>query len=263
MDVSDDGKHMLCLITQLPDDLWCLIYQKLDELCDQRSFSLTGHRFHDIAISSCKCVFEVTTLDKLRRSYIPLDSILRGRYICFMHFESPSSLSVLDLSFCAITDNGLETVTKYYNKSLIHVDLRHCPRITNTGIWFLKQNCPRLRVLKISGCNQVVGVASQQGFSETLTFLQADAHVLSPTGLLSGGGVEYLIVSNLNILCSKNEQRGLAAIGSGMGKNLKILSFYDGSFVTDECIMRISKGCPLLQELKLSRCSGIGFPGWV
>ncbi|XP_071707846.1 F-box/LRR-repeat protein 12-like isoform X1 [Rutidosis leptorrhynchoides] len=251
------------VITQLPDDLLSLIYRKLNKLCDQRSFIRTCHLFLDIAILSCKCLKvddnDVTT--KLRKSYNPLDSIVLGRYLHrFSHY--PSSISVLNLDFSPITDKGLEALTKYCNKTtLMNVSLRRCRHITNTGILFVKKNCPQLRVLKISSCKNVSGVTSEQGFWATLTYLEADSLALCPTGFLSGGGLEYLNVFNLN----ENGCSNLAYIGSGIAKNLKILSFRKGSYVTDECIMEISKGCPLLQVLNVSSCyrEGIGLPGWV
>ncbi|XP_071705552.1 F-box/LRR-repeat protein 12-like [Rutidosis leptorrhynchoides] len=251
MDVSDDGKQ----ITQFPDDILNLIYEKLDEECDQRSFCLTGHRFLDSTISSCKCLKDVT---KLRKSY-NLDSIVLGTYLCrFRHFDS---ISVLNLHYTPITDNGLETLTRYCNNSVIHVDLRGCDDITNAGICFLKQNCPQLRVLKISNCKKLVGLTSEQGFSETLTYLSADARVLYPTGLLSGGGLEYLIIYDRDN--NPKNKDCLLKIGSGMAKNLKILSFLRGSYVDDDIIVNVTKGCPLLQELHLTYCKGIRDRGWL
>ncbi|XP_071708178.1 F-box/LRR-repeat protein 12-like [Rutidosis leptorrhynchoides] len=272
MDVSDK-KQRLC-ITQLGDDVLSLIYRRLNEVCDQESFRLTCHRFLDIVILvSCKCL-DVTSSTKYRKSH-NLDSTVLFRYRnCFRYRElassisvlNLSSISVLDLSGCAVTDIGLEMITFYCNKSLISVILRGCPNITNTGILFLKQNCPQLRLLKLQGCENVVGVTSKEGFPSTLTYLDADAHALHPTGLLSGDGLEYLIVFNLrkNLNMSKNmNEAGLAAIGSGIARNLKILCFGFDSYVTDDCITNISKGCPFLQELILVYCKGIGLPGWV
>ncbi|XP_071738013.1 F-box/LRR-repeat protein 12-like [Rutidosis leptorrhynchoides] len=266
MDLSY-GKQSTC-IAELPDDPLCLIYQKLNKVRDQKSFSRTCHRFLDITILCCKCL-DVSSSTKLSKSY-NLDSIVLGTYLYrFRHFESPSSISVIDLYHCEITDNGLETLTKYC-KTLMNVNLVCCSHITNTGILFLKQNCRLLRVLKISGCDRVVGVRSQQGFLATLACLQADSHVLNPSGFLSGGGIEYL-----SITYSKNKpftsKLGLSAIGSGIAKNLKMLSLFMRSFVTDDCmhsvvtddcIIKISSGCPLLQELNLSYCNRIGLRGW-
>ncbi|XP_071708179.1 F-box/LRR-repeat protein 12-like [Rutidosis leptorrhynchoides] len=265
MDVRDK-KQRLC-ITQLPDDLLSLIYRKLNEKRDQVCFRLTADHFLDIAIISCKCL-DVTSSTRLSKSY-NLDSIVLGRFLDrFRHLDSPSSISVLNLLYFGITDNGLETLTRYCNKSLISVTLTSCYHITNTGISFLKQNCPQLRSLKIDCCKNVVGVTSQQGFSSTLTYLQADAHALYPTGFLSGGGLEYLVVVfhhiEKKIQKYKNEiELGLAAIGSGIAKNLKILHFDYYSYVTDDCIIKVSMGCPFLQELKLVDCTGLGLPGWV
>ncbi|XP_071708040.1 F-box/LRR-repeat protein 12-like [Rutidosis leptorrhynchoides] len=229
MDVSDDRKQSLC-ITQLPDEVLDLIYQKLYLARDEESFSQTCHRFLDITILSCKCFNDVVRSN-------PFDSIVVGRCLHFFshHFESHYSswISVLDLSFTVITDKGLETLTKYSNKLLINVSLICC----------------------------LFGVRSRQGFSAALTYLEADSRTLYPTGYLSGAGLEYLKVFNFSKLYK--DERGLAAIGSGIAKNLKVLSFWARSFVTDDSIIKISKGCPLLQELNLAFCIGIGLRGWV
>ncbi|XP_071707349.1 F-box/LRR-repeat protein 12-like [Rutidosis leptorrhynchoides] len=265
MDVSDEG---MC-ITQLPDDLLSLIYRKLIRVCYESSFSLTCHRFLYIAILNCVCL-DVKSSTVLRKSYNPnpCDSIVLGRNLYrFRNFGSPLFISVLKLSFITITDSELETLTKYGNKFLVSVSLIGCHHVTDTGISKLKQNCPQLRALKIFECIKVVGVRSEQGFSSTLSYLEVDSHVLYPNGFLSGGGLEYLQVfqpDNLN-----ENQRGLAAIGSaaigsGIAKNLKILTFWKFSFVIDDCIIvKISEGCPYLQELSFRSCSGIGIPDWV
>ncbi|XP_071707420.1 F-box/LRR-repeat protein 12-like [Rutidosis leptorrhynchoides] len=269
MDVnSEDGKQGLCLITQLPDDLLSLIYRKLFRVSHERSFRRTCRRFLYAAILSCECLDDVKTSTVLRNSYNRCESIVLGECLKrYMHFGSPPYMAALQLSFATITDNGLETLTKYANKLLTNVSLIGCQNVTDTGISLLKQNCPQLRALKMFSCIKVVGVRSEQGFSSTLTYLEADSHVLYPNGLLSGGGLEYLQVYHCGYL-NENQRRlaaiGCAAIGSGIAKNLKILTFSKLFFVMDDCIiMKISKGCPYLQELSFDCCSGIGLPDWV
>ncbi|XP_071741156.1 F-box/LRR-repeat protein 12-like [Rutidosis leptorrhynchoides] len=253
------GKQSLC-ITQLPDDPLCRIYQNLNKQHDQKSFSQTCHRFLDIAILSCKCL-DVTSSTKLSKSY-NLDSIVLGKYLNrFRHFESASLISVIDLYKCVITDDGLKMLTNYC-KSIITVSLIGCSHITNTGIWFVTQNCHQLRALKISDCDRVANVKYQQGFSSTLAYLRVDSHVFYPTGFLSRRGLEYLDITASSKYYMNKCERRFAAIRSGIAKNLKILSVWTCSFVTDGCIMKFTKGCPLLQEMNLSCCRGIRLPGW-
>ncbi|XP_071740802.1 F-box/LRR-repeat protein 12-like [Rutidosis leptorrhynchoides] len=253
------GKHIMC-ITQLPDDPLCPIYQKLNNVSDRKSFSRTCHRFLEIVILNSKYFDGYSPSNKLRKLY-NRDAIFLDKSLnIFCRFHSPSLLSVVNLSYCAITDNGLKTLTKYC-KSITTISLLCCHRITNNGIWFLSRNCPQLRALKITGCDKVVGVRSQS-ISPTLAYLKADSHVLYPTGFLSGGGLQYLEVTYSDKHCMNTHERGLAAIGSGIAKYIKIIDFSKCSFVTDDCMMKISIGCPTLQELNLSYCHNIGLPSW-
>ncbi|GJZ58413.1 leucine-rich repeat domain, L domain-like protein, partial [Tanacetum coccineum] len=169
-------------------------------------------------------------------------------------------LSVISLYYCSIADSGLETLTKAC-KSLKDVSLECCTKITDRGILSLNQNCRQLRALNISCCRKVVGV-SFNGISSTLTCLDAEdcALDMDATGvgrILSGGGLEYL-----NLSKGKIPGDGLAAIGLGFASNLKILHFGKCSFIKDDAIIEISKGCPLLQEWNLSFCEQIGIRGW-
>ncbi|KAL7603587.1 hypothetical protein Lser_V15G16215 [Lactuca serriola] len=172
------------------------------------------------------------------------------------------SLSVISLARCStIKDSGLEILSESC-KSLTEVNLASCVRITDRGIWALSQNCRKLRALKISQCDKIVGV-SFQGCSPTLTCLEADNCAFDPmgvTGILSGGGLEYLNLSCLH-KCSRGD--GFIAIGLGIGANLRILDLSTCSFVTDDVISRISKGCPLLEEWNLSGCTEVDYSGWV
>ncbi|XP_071707847.1 uncharacterized protein [Rutidosis leptorrhynchoides] len=74
----------------------------------------------------------------------------------------------------------------------------------------------------------------------------------------------FLDIAILSCKCLKVDDNDVTT-KLRIAKNLKILSFRKGSYVTDECIMEISKGCPLLQVLNVSSCyrEGIGLPGWV
>lgn len=168
------------------------------------------------------------------------------------------SLAVVSLSQCYIGDDELEIITKSC-KSLKEVNLSFCPNITDLGILSLNQNCRQLRALKISWCAQISGV-NFLGCSPTLAFLEADDCAIQSkcfTGILSGAGLEYL-----SLACPREAIEGLATIGLGFARNLKILNFWKCSFVTDDVVISISKGCPMLQEWNLSGCVKITISGW-
>ncbi|PWA34837.1 RNI-like superfamily protein [Artemisia annua] len=284
-------------ITNLHNDSLYLIFEKLDMKVDQDSFGLTCHRFLDIQNSSSKCLElgyngSSFMLDKLLKRFRKLESLsLKG---CTYVFNSGLSrlqtcgsklhtlylvrvclkntglsyiasgcplLSVISICSCVITDKGLKILSESC-KYLKDVELLpiQCDSITDSGIQSLNQNCRQLRTLIIGCCPGIAGVGFQ-GCSPTLSCLIATNCALSSTGItniLSGGGLEYLNFGSVKCIGAN----GLAAIGLGFAANLKVLDLNHCSFVTDEVVLSISKGCPLLQEWNLSYCDKIGTSGW-
>ncbi|MFS7944930.1 putative leucine-rich repeat domain superfamily [Helianthus anomalus] len=170
------------------------------------------------------------------------------------------NLSFVSLYRCAISDNGLELLSKSC-RFLQDLNLEWCSLVTDSGVFSITNNCRELRAIKISHCEKVKGVGFE-GCSQTLACLEADFCKLEPEGImgiLSGGGLEYLNVSSLS-WCIRGD--GLRAIGGGFGKNLRTLNFRLCRTVSDETIMEISKGCPLLKEWNLSLCTEIKLTGW-
>ncbi|CAK9137477.1 unnamed protein product [Ilex paraguariensis] len=171
-----------------------------------------------------------------------------------------SSLTVISLYRCNITDVGLKTLAESC-LSLKDVNLSHCSLISDHGIRALSQKCCQLRAVKISHCTNIHGIGFQ-GCSQSLAYLEADSCDLKPEGIfgvVSGGGLEYLNVSNL-AWCIHGD--GLAAIGAGFATRLRILNFRLCRAITDESIVAIAKGCPALQEWNLALCHEIRIQGW-
>ncbi|XP_071715134.1 F-box/LRR-repeat protein 12-like [Rutidosis leptorrhynchoides] len=157
-------------------------------------------------------------------------------------------LSVISLR-CAyeVSDHGLEILSKSCT-SLKEVNLVDCNSITDNGIYFLNQNCRQLRALRVSGCYNIVGVGFRD-CSPTLACLDAFNCNLDSTGvsqIVSGGGLEYLNISSPNRLIV------LEPIGLGFCSKLKFLNIAYCSFVDDDVIVKISRGCPLLQDWNLT-----------
>ncbi|KAM0044578.1 putative leucine-rich repeat domain superfamily [Helianthus debilis subsp. tardiflorus] len=249
-------------ITNLPDDYLYLIFEKLDSNLDRESFGLTCHRFLNIHDSSCK-VLDLQHLSWLKNSssgYIEVHSCMIHRLLNrFRQLESLSLTGCKD-----VTDSGLVLLQKY-GLQLRSIDLDSCPRITNVGFSSIASGCPslsncrQLRESRITGCSKINGIGFK-GCSSTLASLEANCCVLATdlTEVLSGGGLEYLnIAFNYHIM-----GYGLAAVGSGVAANLKTLNLSGCSFVTDYVIIRISKGCPFLQEWNLASCKNITISGW-
>lgn len=169
-------------------------------------------------------------------------------------------LTVISLYRCNITDVGLQNLAKSCS-ALKDVNLSYCALISDHGIRALSQKCCQLRAVSISFCKGVSGVGFS-GCSPTLAYLEAESCKLGPEGIteiVSGGGLEYLNVSNLR-WCITGD--GLAAIGAGLGTKLRVLNLRMGRLVSSESVAAIAKGCPLLQEWNLALCHEVKIPGW-
>ncbi|XP_071732396.1 F-box/LRR-repeat protein 12-like [Rutidosis leptorrhynchoides] len=168
-------------------------------------------------------------------------------------------LSVISLTITSITDGGLQVLSKSC-KYLNEVNLFGCYNITDNGIYFLIQNCHQLRALIISQCGLIHGVGFRE-CSPTLACLEAfncDLDSKAVSRIVSGGGLEYL---NLGTYGSRGSTV-LEPIGLGFASKLKCLNIARCSLVDDDVIIKISRGCPLLQEWNLTGCNMIWIPGW-
>ncbi|KAK4363680.1 hypothetical protein RND71_018921 [Anisodus tanguticus] len=171
-----------------------------------------------------------------------------------------SSLVILSLYRCNVTDYGLEALSNSC-LALEDLNLSYCSRISDYGVRAISENCRHLRAIRISYCRNLTG-ASFQGCSQTLTYLEADSCRLEPNGIriiLSGGGLEYLSVSNFT-LCTRVD--GPVAISVGFAAKLRVLNFRLSRTIGDDCIMAIAKGCPSLQEWNLAICHEVKIAGW-
>ncbi|MCL7027523.1 hypothetical protein MKW94_029822 [Papaver nudicaule] len=172
-----------------------------------------------------------------------------------------SNLKSVDFYRCNITDIGLTAIAKSC-LSLQTVNLSYCTKISDCGVRFLSQKCRQLRSLVMSHCRSITG-SGFNGCSETLVHVEADSCKLEPdgiSGLVSGGGLEYL---NLSGLFWSIHGDGLARIGQGSAVHLRVLNLRMCRDATNEAIMMISKGCPALQEWSLAFCHEITITGWV
>lgn len=171
-----------------------------------------------------------------------------------------SSLEVISLYRCNITDAGLETLANGCS-ALKHLNISYCPLVSDCGLRSVSQSCCQLEAVKISHCSGVNGTGFK-GCSPTLTRIDADSCNLVPEGIMgivSGGGLEYLNVSRVNMWISGAT---LAVIGAGFATRLKILNLWLCRTVGDESIAAIARGCPLLQEWNLALCHGVRIAGW-
>ncbi|XP_021762748.1 F-box/LRR-repeat protein 12-like [Chenopodium quinoa] len=169
-------------------------------------------------------------------------------------------LIYISLYRCNITDVGLEILAKSC-LGLEDVNLMYCLGITDHGINGLVQNCAYLYGIRISNCRGMKGVGFH-GCSQTLAYLEAESCKLEPEGIasmVSGGGLEYLNISNLSWSIRGD---GLSAIGGGFAKMLRVLNMRLCRIVRDEDVALIAKGCPSLVEWNLALCHEIRVAGW-
>ncbi|XP_014758153.1 F-box/LRR-repeat protein 12 [Brachypodium distachyon] len=127
------------------------------------------------------------------------------------------------------------------------------------GIGAIFRNCQNIRALMISYCRTVSGVGFR-GCPSTLSHLEAESCRLSPDGILdtiSGGGLEYLDLYNLR------NSAGLDALGNVCyAKKLRFLNLRMCRNLTDDSVVAIASGCPLIEEWNLAVCHGVRLPGW-
>ncbi|OVA05149.1 Leucine-rich repeat [Macleaya cordata] len=172
--------------------------------------------------------------------------------------KSCLSLKKVNLSYCAITDIGLESLSKSCS-SLQKLNLSYCALLSDRGIRFLSQYCRQLCSVSISNCKNITGIGFN-GCSETLAYVEVVSCNLEPEGILgivSGGGLEYLDLSSVDVL-----GLGLPKIGEGFAMKLRVLNLRICRDVSNEVVMKISKGCPLLQEWNLAHNNQINLHGW-
>ncbi|KAL0369875.1 UNVERIFIED_CONTAM: F-box/LRR-repeat protein 12 [Sesamum angustifolium] len=169
-------------------------------------------------------------------------------------------LRIISLYRCSVTDIGLENLSQSC-LNLKDVNLSYCSLISDHGIRALSQNCRHLRSINISHCRNVTGVGFQ-GCSQTLAYLEADSCKLEPEGIsaiVSGGGLEYLNISNL-AWCINGH--GLTTIDARFISKLRVLNFRLCRTIDDDAIVKIAQGCPLLEEWNLALCHEISILGW-
>ncbi|MCL7037950.1 hypothetical protein MKW94_006188 [Papaver nudicaule] len=155
-------------------------------------------------------------------------------------------LTSIRLNGTSITDKGLEVLASCC-ASLKEVDLGHCEgitdkgvevlakcSITDLGISFLIQNCSELRSLSTACTTNITGIGFL-GCPKTLIRVDALAMIELTTegvkAIVSGGGIRILRLSSMIPL-------------------------------SNEAVLTISKGCPLLEVLYLGTCNEVDLEGW-
>ncbi|VAH94120.1 F-box/LRR-repeat protein 12-like [Triticum dicoccoides] len=169
------------------------------------------------------------------------------------------NLVIVELYRCLnITDLGLESLSQGCH-SLKSLNLGYCTAISDRGISSIFRNCRNICALIISYCRGVSGVGFR-GCPSTLSYLEAESCMLSSEGMLdisSGGGLQYINLYNLR------SSAGLDCLGGvGSMKKLRVLNLRMCRYLTDDSVVAIASGCPLIEEWSLAVCHGVRLPGW-
>ncbi|GAU29967.1 hypothetical protein TSUD_360820 [Trifolium subterraneum] len=168
-------------------------------------------------------------------------------------------LTTISLYRClGVTDEGLDTLATacLYLK---YVNLSYCSKISDKGLKALTQRCRQLQAVNISHCESINGVGFE-GCSKSLTYVEAESCKLNlegVTGIVSGGGIEYLDVS-----CLSWSPLGDPLHGLSFSSSLKILNFRMCRSVANSSIIAIAMGCKLLEEWNLALCHEVRISGW-
>ncbi|KAM7278494.1 hypothetical protein ACFE04_005628 [Oxalis oulophora] len=261
-------------IFTLTEDLLIRIFNKLDSESDRKSTRLV-----------CK---ELNRVDSLTRKSL---RILRVQFLLSLLRSHPNLLS-LDLSLCAhIVDATIPFILRQLGRdslSLKTLNLSRSTGLTHSGLEILMRACVDLQRLDVSHCRGYGDrEAAAISFASELRELTMDKCLgISDVGLarivISCYKLEKLSlrwcmrISDLviHLLCNKCPQlncldfsyskvtseslRSVALLS-----NLETLAMVGCRFVDDDGLKFLENGCPLLQEIDVSRCARITSAGLI
>lgn len=120
--------------------------------------------------------------------------VMAGAASCVSEFQ----ISTLDVSFCSISDDALDNLSRACGNSLSKLRISGCSRLSNAGVEAITRNCPnlsevqmevlegiddlalqhlvhkltKLRTLNIGGCTQLSNVSFQVMYPSTLHLIR-------------------------------------------------------------------------------------------
>ncbi|CAI5722890.1 unnamed protein product [Hyaloperonospora brassicae] len=207
------------------------------------------------------------------------------------------SRRVLNLSGCCSIRNSILRQIPFRCPELRCLDLSNCPQVTNTVVRAVLQGCSSLQTLQLAGCRHITDAAFQPDHSpfyalhactslkvvsfarcsqltkDLVLFLikacrsltdidfshckhiRDDAiHLLLRSATdLQRLNLSFMDISDSAFTTEPSDQRnGFSA----MGRALRAIDL-TRSNITDATLFALAKHCPLLDDVKLSSCSGI------
>ncbi|PWA37858.1 F-box/LRR-repeat protein 12 [Artemisia annua] len=206
-----------------PDDRLLLIYETLETKHDRDSFGLTCHNFLDIQSSSRKHLRVCSLINCHATNFLVFNMLNRFR-----------NLDSLSLICCrGLLNSGLANLL-LYRSTLQSLNLSYCSRVTDLGLSYVASGCPFLSAVNLKKCSSIT--------NHRLQILAESCKSLK--------------------LVHLNGRSTVTDHGIRIWAKLKILDLkMCGDLVDDATILKIAKGCPLLQEWNLSYCYKIAISG--
>ncbi|KAF7120616.1 hypothetical protein RHSIM_Rhsim13G0055600 [Rhododendron simsii] len=185
-------------------------------------------------------------------------------------------LQSFSLSKYKFTSNSLLSQLQPYGSKLHALNLSHCYKLTDYGLYLVAIGCPSLTDISLCLCN--VTDVGFRALSKSCLALK-DVKLLR-WRLISDHGIREFSQNckQLRFVCVSMCQ-GVTDVGfKGCSKTLTCLDatalvgivwellgpldFHMCKSVNDETIVAVSKGCPLLQEWSLISCHEVKLSGW-
>ena len=167
-----------------------------------------------------------------------------------------STLSVLRLSHCTVTDNGIIALA-HSCPALTLLDLRYCKQISDASILSVSKTCQAMSDLNLSQCTRITAasviVLAQKCPSLTRLDLSGCANVTDVS--LTALSQASVPLTDLNLSgCCHISDKGLVALAQGCPA-LTSLDLSCCVNVTDGAVFALLNGCQRLKHLNPRHCS--------
>eukprot|EP01018_Ginkgo_biloba_P000376 Gb_39799 [translate_table: standard] len=261
--------HGHTTLNVLDDEIFLIIFEKLQDSIDRKSWSLVCKHF---------CYLEATCRKRMQLMRSELLPRILQRY---------SELEHLDLSLCPqITDESLGHVARISGNHLLSINLSKLNSFTHLGLARLFENCQSVVELDLSNCTNIGDAAAVAlAHARNLQSLElVKCKQISDIGLgciaegcsklqslnltwcvrITDHGVELVAAKckelrNLNLSYLQITNKCFASITYLYHlENLALVGCLD---VGDDGLACLKNGCKSLQRLDISKCHGVSCAG--
>lgn len=215
----------------------------LEELILQDCSSLS----HQVAETIGVCCSDLRVLDLSNCSWVEDETVLTLVYCC-------PRLRSLKLDSCDITDGAL-VLFKTQERTLFHLSLAKCLRITNNGLEWLAPACKKLVALDLTGCSKITTDGLKLLIPEKSPLISL---TLSGCSEIKEGGLCAILLrcrelTRLNLSGCKNVGDALLKILSNC-RDLVHLDVSHCPLISTDGVESVAK-LPKLKSLSLAYCN--------